>query len=227
MTAHATWAGRLDAPARRRTTRNRVEADGPAVERTDFVECFLAGDARALAALFAQHGNLVYNIAWSIARDHEDAEDIVNHTFAKAWRERDRFDPARGSFPVCLLVIAGSRSLDVLPARTRREMVTSRFGLEAYATAMSDRYHARGQSDTQQAVEHAELCEAVHVALVQLPPAQRTVIELAYLGHHSHADVAAQLGVPLGTVKTRARSALSRMRKALETANANANANAA
>jgi len=184
------------------------------------VESLLAGDASALSTLFAHYAHRVYNSALIIVRDHSDAEEIVNHTFAKAWHERDRFEPARGSFIVWLSVIARGRALDVLRARTRRALATSQYSMETFPTDGTNGCSAQAPLSAEQVVEHEELCEAMYVALAQLPRAQRTVIEMAYLGHYSHAEVAVQLGVPLGTVKTRARIALRHMRKSLVAANA-------
>ncbi len=215
MTFHDSWAGSSSAPENSRETDFAPEQDAKPEQQALFATRLSTDDERALAALFEESGNLVYRIASAVVRDHADAEDVVNYTFAKAWRERERFDDERGTINAWLGTIARSRALDVVRARSRRENRVARYRRESDFTTTADGPYACPAPDAQRLLEQAELRDALQAALSVLPAAQRTVIELAYLGDHSHTDVSLQLGVPLGTVKTRARMALRRMREVL------------
>jgi RNA polymerase sigma-70 factor (ECF subfamily) len=171
------------------------------------------GDQRALGALYDRHGDAVYALCLAIVREPSDAEDAVAATFAQLWRHAARFDAARGSVGAWITMTARTRALDVLRARRRRAHVVERAAAddaEGFALPVGGTGAAPDVG-----LERAELAHAVRASLVALPAPQRQAIELAFLGGLTHGEVADALGQPLGTVKTRIRDGLRRLRTSL------------
>lgn len=160
------------------------------------------GDAQALAELYDLHAGLVNGLVLRIVRERSDAEDVVQEVFVQAWRQAARFDAGRGSPEAWLCTIARSRALDRLRRRAARR--------EDLADDTPGREPARS------ATPQAEIGLAVRQALAGLSPDQRDALELAYYEGLSQSEIAARLGQPLGTVKTRIRTAMLRLRSTLE-----------
>jgi RNA polymerase sigma-70 factor (ECF subfamily) len=177
----------------------------PAPERR-ILERMAAGEGDALRELYDIHARAVYSLAVRILRSQSDAEDIVQEVFVQAWRNATRYDASRGTVAGWLLMQAKSRSIDRLRARRARPEHTddSQRPEPADATAGPDVQIVRG-----------EQAERVREALEQLPRLQRTAVELAYYEGLTHAEIAEQLEQPLGTVKTRIRQGLMKLRQAL------------
>jgi RNA polymerase sigma-70 factor (ECF subfamily) len=177
----------------------------PAPERR-ILERMAAGEGDALRELYDIHARAVYSLAVRILRSQSDAEDIVQEVFVQAWRNATRYDASRGTVAGWLLMQAKSRSIDRLRARRARPEHTdnSKRPEPADATAGPDVQIVRG-----------EQAERVREALEQLPRLQRTAVELAYYEGLTHAEIAEQLEQPLGTVKTRIRQGLLKLRQAL------------
>ncbi len=171
-----------------------------------------AGDERAIATLYDRYGTVLYTVAYRIAGQRADAEEVVIETFAQAWRDASRFDAARGSVAAWLITIARSRALDLVRARGRRDKATDVAALEptAGSPAMGE-----WQSDPGDSVEQTERRHHVRLALELLSPTQRQAIELAYFDGLSQSEIAERLGEPLGTVKTRMRLGMLKLRDAL------------
>ena len=171
-----------------------------------------AGDERALGELYDRHGSTVYALARAIVGERADTEEVVADAFGQAWRTAGQFDPARGSVTAWLTTITRTRALDLVRARGRRSKVLARAAQESdagFATPLAS-------SDApDRDVERQETRQLVTRSLGQLPAAQRRVIELAYFGGLSHSEIAAELKEPLGTVKTRLRAAMEKLRDAL------------
>jgi RNA polymerase sigma-70 factor (ECF subfamily) len=164
-----------------------------------------AGDERALGALYDRWSPVVYSLVLHILRDASEAEDAVEDTFWQAWRQAARYEPARGGVSTWLLTIARSRALDRLRSlrRAREEVVPLTPAAEGVST------------DAVSPATAAELSErASHVtaALQELPREQREALELAYYGGLSQTEIAERTGQPLGTVKTRMRLAMQKLR---------------
>src|SRR5437867_1117059 len=175
------------------------------------LERIAGGDESALARLYDRYAGALYAVAGRIAGERSDAEEIVLDAFAQAWREAGRFRTERGSVIAWLTVICRSRALDLVRARGRRTRAVSGAAREPGAPpAMGAGEPAHGVE-----VEHGERRKVVAEALAALPDAQRRAIELAYYEGLSHAEIADRLGEPLGTVKTRVRLAMQRLRDAL------------
>jgi RNA polymerase sigma-70 factor (ECF subfamily) len=176
------------------------EADAQIVRR------MAAGDADALGSLYDRWAGRVHSLAFSIVRSTPDAEEVVEETFWQAWQQASRFDAARGNVAAWLLTIARSRSLDSAKAhRRRREDVADDVG----RTLVSDR------PDPEQHTVASEERSLVASALAALPHAQREAVEMAYFGGLSQTEIAACTGQPLGTVKTRMRLAMHKLRERL------------
>lgn len=171
------------------------------------------GDERALGDLYDRHGAMAYALALAIVGERADAEEAVADAFGQAWRQAGEFDPARGSVPAWLATITRTRALDLVRARGRRARALSRAASESgegFAAPLA----AAGDAPDR-GVERAETRRLVVRVLAELPDAQRRVIELAYYGGLSQSEIAAELQEPLGTVKTRMRTAMEKLRGSL------------
>lgn len=157
------------------------------------------GDAAALGELYDRYAGLVNGLALRILRNTAEAEDVVQEVFVQIWRQAERFDPERGSPAAWLCAIARTRALDRLRRRASRREEPS----EA----------ARGPGASP--APRTEEALAVRKAMEGLTPDQRHALELAYYEGLTHTEIAARLGEPLGTVKTRIRSAMIRLRDVL------------
>ena len=179
----------------------------PVADR-DLVERAAAGDERAMTDLYDRYGTLVYAVAYRIVGQRADAEEVVVEAFAQAWREAARFEVERGSVAAWLTAIARSRALDLVRARGRRER------LAAGATAQ-DAAGPAGQAGADDRVEEDERRRVVRQALESLSPPQRQAIELAFFEGLSQSEIAERLNEPLGTVKTRVRLGMQKLRESL------------
>jgi RNA polymerase sigma-70 factor (ECF subfamily) len=176
------------------------------------------GEESALGELYDQWVTLVHSLVSHLLRDQDEAEEVVEETFWQAWRQAGRYDASRGAVSTWLTTIARSRALDRLRARRRvREEPWSRLVLDGD----SDRIVPadEGTADPLTAAEMAERRTLVRAALGRLPAEQREVLELAYFGGLSQSEIAERTGLPLGTVKTRARLALEKLRDRLSMLN--------
>ena len=157
------------------------------------------GDSLALAEFYDAHAGLAYGLALRILRDRSDAEDVVQEAFVQVWRQAARYDPARGTPQAWLCAIVRTRALDRLRRRvSRREQEEAPEPVTAGSAP--DR--------------EGEL--AVRKALLALSAEQRRALELAYYEGLTQSEIARRLGEPLGTVKTRIRSAMIRLRQELQ-----------
>ncbi|HEX2209870.1 MAG TPA: sigma-70 family RNA polymerase sigma factor [Longimicrobium sp.] len=169
-----------------------------------------AGDESALGLLYDRWSPLVHSVVARIAGDADDAEELVEETFLQAWRQAGRYEGARGGVSTWLAVIARSRALDrVRLAGHKRAAAEPLESPESPGSLLPDH-------DTPlAAAEIAETRQMVHAALQKLPPDQRETLELAYFRGMSQSEIAEATGQPLGTVKTRCRLGLQKLREAL------------
>jgi RNA polymerase sigma-70 factor, ECF subfamily len=169
------------------------------------------GDELALAALYEGWAERVYSVAYWFLQDADDAADVVGETFWQAWRTAAEYDGARSAGTTWLVMIARSRALDRVRARRRRgEWTAARRTVEALLEQMDS-----GQTQPPDGAESSELRSAVASALRALPDEQREAVELAFLGGLSHAEIAEETAQPLGTIKTRIRLAMKKLREGL------------
>lgn len=173
----------------------------------------LAGDDRALGVLYDRYGGLAYSLAAAIVPDAADAEEVVADVFAQVWRSAATFDVSRGSVAAWISTIVRTRSLDLLRSQKRRARVLDQ------AAAMTEEEGPAGMSAGGATPDRgAEMSEArvlVRRSLAELPAPQRIVLELAYFGGLSQSEIAERLSEPLGTVKTRMRAGMEKLRVAL------------
>lgn len=158
-----------------------------------------------LAEVYRRHAGAVYGLARRVLGSAPPAEEIVQDVFLHLWNHPDRFDPARGSLRSYLLAICHGRSVDLLRSEVARRDREER---EA-------RLQAESGYDLEREVWDLTLADRVKEAVSMLPGSERRAIELAYFGGLTYREVAARLGQPEGTVKSRIRTGMARMRTAL------------
>jgi RNA polymerase sigma-70 factor (ECF subfamily) len=163
-------------------------------------------DEQALAEAYRRHAGAVFALARRLLGDGSLAEEVVQEVFLRLWTAPDRFDPERGALRSFLLAQSHGRAVDLLRAdgaRRRREERDARRTAEA-------------GYDLEHEVMDLAVAERVSVAMGQLQANERRAIELAYLGGHTYREVAVLLGEPEGTVKSRIRAGLKKMRGMLD-----------
>ena len=187
----------------------------PRVETTDvdLLARMAMGEEAALGALYDRWSPLVSSLVMHVLRDVSEVEEVVEETFWQAWRQATRYEEARGAVSTWLTTIARSRALDRLRARRRRQEDPWSGLSEHDRDATVDRSPATG--DPAALAEQSERRRIVVAALEALPAEQREVIELAYFGGLSQSEIAEKTGQPLGTVKTRVRLAMEKLREPL------------
>ena len=165
------------------------------------------GDHDALAELYDRRARLIFSLALRILRERADAEDVVQEVFAQVWAQAGRYDPARGAVAAWMLTVARSRAIDRLRARSGRPEI----GGETHAIESAT--DAAVPQDLQ--LLSAEQVDSVRRAVNELPLPQRAALELAYYEGLTHAEIADRLSEPLGTIKTRIRQSLIKLRESL------------
>jgi RNA polymerase sigma-70 factor, ECF subfamily len=183
---------------------------GPAAAGRDLeaIRRMAGGDASGLGELYDRHGRAMYSLGRRILADPADAEEVVQEVFSQAWRQAGRYDPQRATVGGWLLMMTRTRSIDRLRARQVRPAATG--DVEAALQ------HRRDPAPDPEA--EAVMTDAVaqmRRAFAELTEGQRLAIELAYFEGLSQADIAERLREPLGTVKTRIRSGLLKLRAAM------------
>jgi RNA polymerase sigma-70 factor, ECF subfamily len=176
----------------------------------DLLRRMAAGDEHALGALYDQWAPRVHALVLRMLGDADEAEEIVEETFWQAWRQAGRYVAERAAVSTWLMTICRSRALDRLRSRRRsREDAWSRLQGEDDASIEPPGVSA---ADPAADVEAADRRTQVVAALGALPTEQRAVIELAYFGGFSQSEIAERTGQPLGTIKTRTRLAMEKLR---------------
>ena len=171
----------------------------------DLVGRMRLGDESALEALYARYGGLVYTLARRIVGDPELAREVVQDTFLRSWDGRETYDPERGRLPWWLMGIARNRAIDLLRSRSHQARLRER------ATLPPDISTALSHDPAETVVARRTVLDALR----ELSDGQRKAIELAYYGGLTQTEIANELGEPLGTIKSRTREAMERLRKVL------------
>jgi RNA polymerase sigma-70 factor (ECF subfamily) len=175
----------------------------PVVSLDDLLTKVASGDRDAFGALYDQLSGRVLGLITRLLRDRAQSEEVAQEVFLEVWQNATRFDPARGSAPSWILTMAHRRAVDrVRAAQSSRDRDT-RVGIRDYETEFDS-----VTESVEIRIEH----ERVGRALARLTEFQRQAVTLAYYGGFSHSEMAAHLGVPIGTVKTRLRDGMIRLR---------------
>lgn len=185
----------LDGDAIRRGASNRAAGDELLLTRVR------VGDQQAMTELFDQYSGMVYSVALRVLKDPGQAEDVMQEIFFQVWRNPDAFVSGRGSLGAWLAVMARNRAIDAL----RRRRPTDSVDDVVLASSL----------DLGSDVERNRMMEKVRGVLKDLPMEQQKSVEMAFFEGLTHSEIAAKTGDPLGTVKTRIRSALITLRKAI------------
>jgi RNA polymerase sigma factor (sigma-70 family) len=174
------------------------------------VELVAQKDAGALEALYDRYGRAAYSLARRILAGEALAQDVVQEVFLSLWRDAARFDAGRGTVATYLLSMTHHRAVDVVRREENlRRWRTSDEGLELEPDP---------RAGVEDEVETGERRAEVRAALKELPDAQREALLLAYFGGYTQREVAALVGVPLGTVKTRMAAGMRKLKAALQDA---------
>ena len=158
------------------------------------------GDEHAMASLYDRYGKIVYSVALRVLRDPASAEDVLQEIFMQVWRNPEQFVAVRGSFGAWLTVVTRNRSIDTLRRKKPSETI-------------DDIYLASPYDLASEAVRNT-MAEQARTVIQRLPVDQRKTLEMAFFDGLTHSEIAEITGDPLGTVKTRIRSALLTLRKA-------------
>ena len=165
------------------------------------------GEEQALGALYDRTASQVYGLVLRVVNDPSIAEEVTLDVYMQAWRQAGQFNPERGKPMVWLAVVARSRAIDRLRAgKKERE---SRENLDSVDNLAADK------GNPEESSTYSQQCRVVQEALNSLPIEQRQAIEMAYWGGLSQNEIAAQTGEPLGTVKTRIRLGMMKLRTVL------------
>ena len=160
------------------------------------------GDEQAMASLFDRYSKLVYSVALRVLRDPSSAEDVLQEIFMQIWRNPDGFVPTRGTLGGWLSVVARNRSIDALRRKRPTEQV--------------DEMQLPSACNLAAEAEREGMMEKARSVIQKLPLEQRKTLEMAFFDGLTHSEIAELTGDPLGTVKTRIRSALLTLRKAFK-----------
>ena len=183
---------------------------GPDTEREDalLMAAVVGGSEDALRRLYERYGRLTYTLARRIVGDPLVAQEVVQDVFLRCWERSERFEPARGRVPAWLMAITRNRAIDALRSAGHR----SRSQDVEFSAADYRRYAPSGDGD----IEAVALQLSVADALCELSDVQRQAIELVLSAGLTQREIAELLGLPLGTVKTRIRDGMARLRVQLQ-----------
>lgn len=184
-----------------------VKSLSPDLSDVDLLLVLRNGHTQALGMIYDRYSRLVYSLAFKILANAEEAEDVTQEIFVSLW-QRNAYNPARGSLSSFLTTMTRSRSIDRLRSRGSRYRFLQRWeGIVQSETAMATPLEQ---------VSMGERSQIIRAALEQLAPNERQVLEIAYYGGLSQSEIAESLNIPLGTVKTRSRQGLLKLRQALQ-----------
>jgi RNA polymerase sigma-70 factor (ECF subfamily) len=183
-------------------------SEDPARDQT-LIRAVAAGSGDAVADLYDRYGATVYGLALRVLGQPDLAEEVVQDVFAQVWREAARYDASRSTVAGWIVMLTRTRAIDRLRARRARPDLSA-----AAPAAEAAALPAAGRTP-ESITLLAENIRQVRGALAQLPDQIRSLIELAYYEGLTHSEIAERTGIPLGTVKTRLRSAMGTLRSAL------------
>jgi RNA polymerase sigma-70 factor, ECF subfamily len=203
-----------------------AEGRGAPSDDLELVHELVRGSEAALATLYDRHGDAIFAAAYRLTSDRGIAEEVVQETFLTLWNRAELFDPAAGSLPAWLHAIGRNRAVDRLRAAGRRPRLVALSApgaadesqTQGLERAMASGVLVAGAAQPlgpEESADAATVRDAIRTAIREMPDQERTVILLAYQEELSQTEIANKLDWPLGTVKTRTRRALLRLREAL------------
>lgn len=180
------------------------------LEDEELMQRLVYRDLQAFRALYSRYGNLVYSTSLRVVRDAQLAEDMVQEIFLRIWRKPESYVPQRGRFSTWLTSVSRNRAVDEIRSRSRR------FRYESASPEEQEREFAGPQSDDPAlTAELSDQRRLILAALNGIPTEQRQIIEMAYFGGLTQQEISDRLSQPLGTVKTRIRLGMQKLRAAL------------
>ena len=203
-----------------------TEGRGAPSDDVVLVRALVRGSETALSTLYDRYGEAIFASAYRLTADRGIAEEVVQETFLTLWNRAELFDPTAGSLPAWLHAIGRNRAVDRLRAAGRRPRLVALSSAsmpdesetQGLERAMANGTVVAGAAQPpgpEEAADAAGLRQAIRDAITKMPDQERTVIVLAYQEELSQTEIANRLDWPLGTVKTRTRRALLRLREAL------------
>jgi RNA polymerase sigma-70 factor, ECF subfamily len=189
-------------PPLSRGTKLGMVAD-PSNNPSDLLQQMASGDGDAFGRFYERYASLVFTFAVRRLGSRADAEDLLQEVFLQVWRQAQSYDPARGSPEAWLITMTRSRAIDRLRSTRRRDTIL---------LPADEPPRLAGGAQEEPPMRASEAKVMVEGVLTKLPEAQRVVLELAYFDGLSQSEIAARLREPLGTVKTRIRAGLERLR---------------
>jgi RNA polymerase sigma-70 factor, ECF subfamily len=186
-------------------TLNAAASDDSAI-----VERLVRGDGAALEELYDRYGRAVYSFSLRMLGDVQSAEELTQEVFVKLWRQAQSYQQSRGAFLTWLLSITHNMAIDEIRRRKRRPLVLDGQDEDGPLLILPDT-----RTDVEHSAWLTTLQSYVRDALAEIPAAQRQAIELAYFGGLTQREIAERLGEPLGTVKTRMRLGMLKLRDLL------------
>lgn len=182
-----------------------MQAEAPQISDVELLHAIARGDEPSLARLYDQYRVILFGLLMRILNSREEAEDVLQEVFLQVWKRAGDFDENRGKPFTWLVTLTRSRAIDrirLLGARQRLAANSSSDQPEEASDALKDTFRS-------------EQKEIVRQALAELPEEQRRTLLLAYFEGLTQTEIAARLNAPLGTVKTRMRTAMTRLRERL------------
>ena len=178
---------------------------------TQLAEALVGGDTEALGEIYDRFHRAVFAVAFRVTTDRTHAEDVVQEVFVALWKRPEAYNPTRASLGTWLMSTAHHKAVDLV---RREESLRRRRDLVAVEVEQELREEHLAEPVEDQATERWQ-AQRVRRALSDLPEAQRQAMVLAYFGGYTQREVAAVMGVPLGTVKTRMLAAMRKLRDVL------------
>ncbi len=198
-------AERADSPERDQDRKDDLTPDSIPSNSADLAKRLRGQEPGALEELYELVAGRAFGLAYRILSDGASAEDIVQEAFLWVWNSGDRIDPNRGNVESLLMTVVHRRSIDALRARNRRDALRGPMDIYTIDEKASELFDSVAQSLTH---------ERVRESVTGLSDDQRQVIELAYFSGLTHREISEQTGIPIGTVKSRLRLGMAKLRTA-------------
>ncbi len=183
-----------------------VDGSAATVSNEDLLQRVATGDREAFAQLYDRTAPRVFGLVKRLLRDHAQSEEVTQEIFLEIWQTATRYDTGRGGAIAWMLTMTHRRAVDRVRASQASRDRDTRIGIRDFPTDFDS---------VSESVEVRIESERVKEAMMRLTELQRQAVQLAYFGGYSHSEVAAMLSVPIGTVKTRLRDGMIRLRDEL------------